>query len=390
MLGLIMTSLKMADVLGKFGEQYSVQYPVRPEQQQVITCIKQCRTGVLGGVQLHCNHCGNVSTHFYSCRNRHCPQCQQQASQAWRDQRQEDLLPAPYFHLVFTLPHTLNGWVRLHPRVIYRLLFQSVWQTLKHFANDPKRLDGQLGMTAVLHTWGQKLDQHVHLHCLIPAGAWSQEKQQWHPARSTYLFPVKALSRGYRGRMVSLLRQAYRNGELEKVTHKGEVNKLLNEVMGKKWVVYTKACHGKPERVLDYLARYTHRIAISESRLLELKEEHVRFRWKDYRDGRHKTMELTGIEFLRRYLQHVLPKAFMRIRHYGFLSNRYRKIKLAAIRKALTNAKSRDVTGNVAKEVQGNNVKVKSIPVWFCCRCKSADTRVLPWVAKLKERPRMF
>ena len=385
-----MTSAKMADVLAGFGTQYSEKYPVRPEQQQVITCIKQCRTGVLGGVQLHCNQCGNISSHYYSCRNRHCPQCQQRATQAWRDQRQQDLLPAPYFHLVFTLPHALNGWVRLHPRVIYTLLFKAAWQTLKQFASDPKRLDGQLGMTSVLHTWGQKLDQHVHLHCLIPAGAWSQEKQQWNPARSTYLFPVKALSRGYRGRMVSLLRQAYNNGELAKITRNGEVNERLNEVMKKNWVVYTKACHGKPERVLDYLARYTYRIAISESRLLEIQEEHVRFRWKDYRDNQHKTMNLTGIEFLRRYLQHVLPKAFMRIRHFGFLSNRYRKIKLAIIRKNLTSVKKQNVESNTAKETPGNDVNEKKLSVWYCSHCKSIDTRVLPWVVPLKERPRMF
>ena len=385
-----MTSVKMANVLARFGSQYSAQYPVRPEQQQVITCIKQCRTGILGGVQLHCNHCGNISSHYYSCRNRHCPQCQQRASQAWREQRQQDLLPVPYFHLVFTLPHALNGWVRLHPRVIYTLLFKAAWQTLEQFASDPKRLNGQLGMTSVLHTWGQKLDQHVHLHCLIPAGAWSQEKQQWNSARSTYLFPVKALSRGYRGRMVSLLRQAYKNGELAKITRNGEVNKRLNEVMETNWVVYTKACHGKPERVLDYLARYTYRIAISESRLLEINKEHVNFRWKDYRDNHHKTMSLTGIEFLRRYLQHVLPKAFMRIRHFGFLSNRYRKIKLAVIRKNLTNVKKQNVESNTAKETAENDVNEKKLPVWYCSHCKSRDTRVLPWVAPLKERPRML
>ncbi|WP_250656289.1 IS91 family transposase [Alkalimarinus coralli] len=385
-----MLPIKMSDVLAQFGASYSKQYPLRPEQQQVVTCIKQCRTGVLGGVQLHCNHCGFERSHYYSCRNRHCPQCQQQASQAWRDQRQQDLLPVPYFHLVFTLPHSLNGWVRLHPREIYGLLFNAVWQTLKQFASDPKRLDGQLGMTAVLHTWGQQLDQHVHLHCLIPAGAWNQETQQWHPARSSYLFPVKALSRGYRGRMVSLLRQAYGNGELEGITRKGEVDKLLNELMGKNWVVYTKTCHGNPERVLDYLARYTHRIAISESRLLELKEESVRFRWKDYRDGQHKIMQLAGIEFLRRFLQHVLPKAFMRIRHYGFLSNRYRKIKLEAIRKKLMNTNSRDATTRSAMDTEENDIKVKSASVWYCSRCKSIDTRILPWIALLKERPRMI
>jgi len=384
-----MTPIKMADVLAQFSKPYAEQYSFRPEQQQVVTCIRQCRTEALGGARLHCNHCGSDSNHYFSCRNRHCPQCQKKASQAWRDERQAELLPVAYFHLVFTLPHSLNGWVRLHPREVYALLFKAVWQTLKKFGADPKRLSGQLGMITVLHTWGQKLDQHVHLHCLIPSGAWCQEEQKWHPAKSTYLFPVKALSKAYRGCMVSLLRKAYNQGELPKIANKTEVSKLLAEVMEKPWVVYTKACHGKPERVLDYLARYTYKIAISESRLIDMNEKSVSFSWKDYRDYQHKTMQLTGIEFLRRYLQHVLPKGFMRIRHYGFLSNRYRKVRLAAIRKKLKSAKNEKTEIKGLSEATKESETTSEMSAWYCCHCKSKETHILNWIAPFKERPRM-
>ncbi len=382
-----MGSLSMAEVLDQFGDAYSQHYPYRPEQQQVVTSIGQCRTGALGFTQLHCNECEKESFQYHSCRNRHCPQCQRQASEVWRDKRQQDLLPVSYFHLVFTLPHALNGWVRLHPRVLYRLLFHSVWQTLKQFGHN--RLKGELGATVVLHSWGQKLDQHVHLHVLVPAGAWSKENHEWHAATSTYLFPVKALSRGYRGRMVSALRSAYQNGEMSKVTRDDEVSTLLNEVMATNWVVYTKACHGKPERVLDYLSRYTYRIAISESRLIDSNEDGVRFRWKDYRDGQHKVMRLTGEEFLRRFLQHVLPKGFMRIRHYGFLSNRYRRSKLADINEALNTDVGRNKEDSKQSAEPEPKTSISERKPWFCCHCQSQDMTVIQQVRGWKERPRL-
>mgnify|MGYP000729701556 CR=1 FL=1 len=380
-----MSHISMASIMDQFGGRYTHQYPYRPEQQQVVSCIRQCRTPALGFTQLHCNGCTKDTIHYHSCRNRHCPQCQRQASEAWREQRRQDLLPVSYFHLVFTLPHALNGWVRLHPRVMYRCLFHSVWQTLKRFGQ--QRLQGELGATVVLHSWGQALDQHIHLHVLIPAGAWSKESHEWHPANGNYLFPVKALSRGFRGRMVSELRTAFTQGELSQVTREQEVSTLLNNVMKADWVVYTKACHGKPERVLDYLSRYTYRIAIAESRLINVTEDHVRFRWKDYRDGKQKAMQLTGVEFLRRFLQHVLPRGFMRIRHYGFLSNRYRRPKLEAINHALGDEHSqRREVKVVASEVPV--VEASEQALWFCCHCHSRDTYVVQQVRGMKERPR--
>jgi hypothetical protein len=243
-----------------------------------------------------------------------------------------------YYHLVFTLPHTLNGWVQLHPALIYRLLFAATWGTLKAFGQDPKRLGGELGMSAVLHTWGQNLSRHVHLHCLVPGGALGADGQ-WKTSRGNYLFPVKALSRHFRGRMVGLLRQAASAGTLHRVTRPGEVDAVLDTLMAGDWVVYTKGCLEHTGTVVDYLARYTHRIAITNARLLAVDERQVTVRVKDYRAGnRHKTLCLEGTEFVRRFLLHVLPQGLMRIRHFGFLSNRCRHEKLTRIRRALAAA----------------------------------------------------
>jgi len=385
-----MSAGKLAEALAQFGEAYSSRYPYSPEQRQVVTSINDCRTAALGGMHIKCNDCERNTLQFHSCRNRHCPQCQKQASKDWLDKRQADLLPIPYFHLVFTLPHNLNGWARIHPREVYGLLFQAVWATLQKFGRDPKRLDGQLGVTAVLHTWGQTLDQHIHLHCLIPAGAWSEGEGCWHAARSNYLFPVKALSRCYRGKMVSLLRKARTAGELSKISDEQEVKETLNEVMKINWVVYTKACHGKPERTLAYLSRYTYRIAISESRIETVGEEKVSFRWKDYRDNRKKIMRLNGVEFLRRFLQHVLPKRFMRIRHFGFLSNRCRRSNLEKINEAM-----REGTKKIHKQTKKEKVPVNKsngiveqtqVSPWYCCHCQSQSVRSIRRLEPLKRR----
>jgi len=359
----------LAQVLNRFGDAYSQRYGWTPEQAKVAGCIRACRTPKLGGVEYRCEHCGSVHIRYCSCRNRHCPKCQQQATKQWRRQQQQALLPVAYFHLVFTLPHELNGWVRLHPDVIYRCMFQSVWQTLKAFGEDPKRLDGQLGVTAVLHTWGQQLDQHVHLHCIVPAGAWSKAEQSWHSATSNYLFPVTALSRCYRGKMVSALRAAWKNEALHRVSSAREVSQRLQRVMQTDWVVYTKACHDAKD-VLDYLSRYTHKVALSESRIMATGQEHVQFRWKDYRDHRQKVMRLSGVEFLRRFFQHVLPKGFMRIRHYGFLSNRWRRESIREIRVAL----------QIPLEPENKPAPPLTEQTWVCRDCKVKAVRRVVWL----------
>jgi len=236
---------------------------------------------------------------------------------------------------VFTLPHQLNGWVERHPEVIYQSLFQSAWHTLDSFGHDPKRLNGTLGVTAVLHTWGQNLSRHVHLHCLVPGGALT-EKGQWQAAKSNYLFPVRAISRHFRGAMVSQLRTAAEHGKLHGITRAGEIDQILNGLMQTDWVVYTKAFLKQPETVVNYLARYSRKTALNNSRLQRGEHNQIRLSYKDYRDhNRQKVMILEGVELIRRFLLHILPSGFMRIRHYGFLANRCRQQKLQQIRIAL-------------------------------------------------------
>ncbi len=329
-------SATLQGILKRYQGTYTDSQRLDSRRLAVCRHIRQCRTEALGGMQLRCGHCADAPIHYFSCRDRHCPQCQQQASEHWSEKQQLNLLPVTYFHLVFTLPNTLNGWAQLHPEVIYRLLFRSVWQTLKDFGADPKRLGGELGMTAILHTWGQTLSQHLHLHCLVPGGAMTA-CGDWHRAKSNYLFPVRALSRRFRGKMVSHLREAFNAGQLPLITHPGEPGTTLDLLMEHDWVVYSRPGVNEPQQVLKYLARYTHRTAISNARVLSMDNAQVRLRYKDYRDqDRWKVMTLHAHEFIRRFLLHVLPKGLMRIRHYGFLANACRRRKLAILRTALT------------------------------------------------------
>jgi len=308
--------------------------PLSPRQWQVCHHIGACRTEALGGLLLECDGCGEQALLYYACRDRHCPRCQRQASLAWCERQRAAVLPVTYHHLVFTLPDVLNGWVEVHPKEIYDLLFATVWATLSAFGADPKRLDGQLGMTAMLHTWGQTLVRHVHLHCLVPGGALGGDGT-WHPATSTYLFPVRALSRHFRGGFVSRLRRAVQDGRLERLDP-AAIDRVLDALMARDWVVYSKPCLTHTETVVDYLGRYSHRIALSDARLIDFDGESVALRYKDYRDGdRQKVMMLSGEELLRRFLLHVLPKGLMRVRHYGFLANRCRAQRLPEIRAAI-------------------------------------------------------
>jgi hypothetical protein len=362
----------MQTVLSNHLQQYQHHHRLSPIQSKVCHRMGLCRTKALGGQQVHCDHCGFEQQRYHSCRNRHCPKCQYKASQQWCEKQRQQVLPVNYFHVVFTLPHAINPWVQCHPEVIYRCLFQSVWHTIQTFGQDPKRLNGNMGMTAVLHTWGQNLSQHVHLHCLIPGGALSQDQSQWHPARSNYLFPVKALSRCFRSTMVSALRCAYRNGELHRLNGE-EVAQCLDALMQQDWVVYSKAYLKKADTIVRYLGRYTHKIAISDARIKGINDAQVTFGYKDYRDGKDKLMRLDGEEFIRRFLLHVLPEGLMRIRHYGFLSNRTRKQKLETIRACLL-APVQATSGEqaLAPEVPG----LSASAMCACPRCRKGYLRV--------------
>jgi hypothetical protein len=319
-----------ADVVERFDS--SLRRRLSRQGHQVLNQIQACRTSLLGGRLLQCGQCHKHHLQYHSCRNRHCPRCGYQASQGWISARMQDVLPITYHHLVFTLPHQLNPWVTQYRETIYRLLFDAVWSTLKTFAADPRRLDGELGATLMLHTWGQTLTRHVHIHCLVPGGA-LQANGLWRPAKSDYLFPVRALSRAYRGKLVSSLRQSR---EVFAQFDDAEVDQVLDELMDIDWVVYSKPVLTKTQTVIEYLARYTKRIGLSNRRLLKMDSKHVWFKYRDYRnDGQPRVMKLEGEELLRRFLLHLLPKRFMRVRYYGYLANAHRRRKLMQIRKAL-------------------------------------------------------
>jgi hypothetical protein len=307
-------------------------------QQAVLRALLQCRTAALGGHLEACDQCGHRRAVYHSCRNRHCPKCQTMAAADWLEARRADLLPAAYFHVVFTLPHELCPLALHRPRVVYDLLFRAASETLTTFGRDPRHFAGDtggtLGITAILHTWGQNLSLHPHLHCVVTGGGLSPDGRHFvRPRRAGFLFPVRALAKVFRGKFLDGLRRAFDAGELGDDDSTPALCASLRRI---DWVVYAKPPFAGPEHVLAYLGRYTHRIAISNHRILGLEDEHVTFRYRDHKDGsRQKVLRLSVHAFLRRFLLHVLPKRFVRIRHYGLLANRHRAEKLARCRALL-------------------------------------------------------
>jgi hypothetical protein len=316
-------------------------------QRRAFRDIAQCRTAVLGGHVDACDQCGHQRISYNSCRNRHCPKCQAMAGADWMAARAEDLLPVEYYHVVFTIPEELGPIALQNPRVVYDLLFQAAAATLIEIAANPQHLGARIGFHAVLHTWGQTLQHHPHLHCVVPGGGLSADGQRWISCRPGFFLPVRILSRVFRGKFLSKLRQAFDqgrlsfHGELSSLADPGTFQKRLSASARTDWMVYAKPPFGGPEAVLKYLARYTHRVAISNRRLISLDDGEVGFQYKDYaRKARSKIMRLTIFEFIRRFLLHILPSGFVRIRHFGFLCNRFRRQKVALCRQLLEAAKT--------------------------------------------------
>ena len=332
----------LADLVRVCGEAVARTHRLAKVQQVALRAIAACRTAVLGGHRDTCDWCGATRITYNSCRNRHCPTCQTTARDRWLEARRAELLPIPYFHVVFTLPHALNALAQGNPRVVYGLLFRAATDTLLAFGRDPRHLGGTIGVTAILHTWGQTLSQHLHLHCVVTGGALSPDSTHWIPARRGFLFPVRALAVVFRARYLDELRRAY---DAHRLTFAGGTapladqatwSRFLHTLHAQAWVVYAKPPFGGPERVLAYLARYTHRVAITDARLVDLVDGVVRFRWKDYADhDRVKVMALAADEFLRRFLLHVLPSRFVRIRHAGLFANHDRHARLDRCRALL-------------------------------------------------------
>ena len=335
-------ALEVADILRAGAGSYRETHRLSVQQQRAVNALVNCRTAALGGFKACCEHCGAVTIQYASCRNRHCPKCQTLAQTRWVERQCADLLDIGYWHVVFTLPHELNPLAQGNPALIYRLLFHAASKTLLEFGRNPRWLSGELGVTMVLHTWGQNLGQHIHVHCVVTDGALSPDGECWlMPPRRGFLFPTAALSKVFRGKYLDALAAAHRCGELRMPGNEDPDDTRAFECLraslrSNDWVVYTKAPFAGAANVLAYLGRYTHKSAIANHRLVDFDGEQVRFRWRDYAHGNEvKVMTLDAGEFIRRFLLHVLPRGFTRLRHYGVLANRGRARKLALCRTLL-------------------------------------------------------
>jgi hypothetical protein len=341
-------AVEVADILRVQGQRFLDRYRASFDFQQLkaFRALLNCRTAALGGHLDACPQCGFQAISYNSCRNRHCPKCQAQARERWLAAREQELLATDYFHVVFTVPHELNLLAQDNPRQFYHLLFTASAATLLEIAADPKHLGAEIGVLGILHTWGQNLLAHPHIHCVIPAGGLSHDHTRWVPPRYPGFFlPVKVLSRVFRGKFITGLKRLYRRKQLRcagpsaALADEKQFRQLLRRLHRQDWVVYAKPAFGGPRQVLRYLGRYTHRVAISNHRLVSFDGERVTFRWKDYAHGsKTRPMTLTATEFLRRFFLHVLPKGFVRIRHFGFLANRFRAARVKLCRQLLAQA----------------------------------------------------
>jgi len=335
------SKFETADVFHLYGDPFCQNNTLSNAQLKVMRHIKICRTAALGGHVEQCSNCGFERISYNSCRDRHCPKCQTLVKEKWLNDRKSELLPCGYFHLVFTLPHELNPIILCNKKVALSILFTAVNQTLQAFAKDPQwRLCGQLGFILVLHTWSQTLMDHFHLHCLIPGGALSFTKDQWIPAKRSFLFRVQSLAKAFKNRYLVLLNTAYHKNELifpgktACYESREKFDLLMRSVSKTKWITYAKRPFAGPEQVLEYLGRYTHRVAISNNRIKSIDNGKVTFTYRDRTNNNElKTMTLTADEFIRRFLLHVLPEGFMKIRYFGFLSNTNKKQAIPLIRK---------------------------------------------------------
>jgi Putative transposase/Transposase zinc-binding domain len=342
---------EVADVFRRYGGAYRQQHgaSLSTAQRRVMTAIERCRTAALGGHVEQCDACGHQRICYNSCRNRHCPKCQSLARAQWLEDRRSELLTTPYFHVVFTLPQEIAAIAHYNKGPVYNILFHAAAETLQTIAADPKHLGAELGFFAVLHTWGQTLLHHPHLHCVVAGGGLTAKPapakaggSRWITCRPTFFLPVRVLARLFRRLLLASLQKAFDDnkltfcGRLEPLRDRRAFQRHLAPARKAEWCVYAKPPFAGPEQVLAYVARYTHRVAISNNRLLDIDDGKVRFHWKDYRNGnRQKTMTRAADEFIRRFLLHVLPEGFQRIRYYGFLANRYRVQKLARCRHLL-------------------------------------------------------
>ena len=378
---------EVADIFRRYGQEYRQNLFLPSEQFKTMRLIEMCRTAELGGHTEACDQCGFEQNSYNSCRNRHCPKCQTLVKEQWLNDRKAELLPCPYFHNVFTLPHELNPLILINKKIMLAMLFAAAKETLQVFAHDPQwRLVGQLGFISVLHTWNQKLLDHFHIHCIIPAGVLSFDKKEWIPARENYLFNVKSLAKEFQKRYLRKLEKAY---EQEKLGFQGNASafadrhnfmRLINTVRSKKWITYSKQPFGGPEQVLEYLGRYTHRVAITNNRIVSIDDGKITFKYRD-RSDENKVKEITikAHEFIRRYLLHILPKGFMKIRYFGFLAHTNKKTSIPLLRQLIN--PDAEIVEKLTETIEETMLRVTGVDISLCPECgigKMVCIAVLP------------
>jgi hypothetical protein len=371
---------EVADILYHHIHDYKAEYPLWPEHRKIVSDLLNCRTARLGGHIERCDTCGAVRITYHSCRNRHCPKCQHMPRERWLAKRKEEILPSSYFHVVFTLPHELNTVILNNKKVLLNILFAAASKTLLTFGKD--KLNGTLGFWAILHTWDQKLNAHFHLHCLVAGGAVSKDKKRWLPVKNDYLFSQEALSRVFRGKFMEKMEHVRKTGAI-KFTSRA-YGDFRNMLYTKNWVVSVREPVKRPELVIEYLARYTHRVAIANSRIKTLENGMVSFNAKNRKKQRTETITITAVEFIRRFLLHSLPIGFVRIRHYGFLANRNRTENLNAIRDLMNVS---DPSEKEVASLEEMMLQLTGIDITVCPCCTKGKMQFFAEITKGRARP---
>ena len=372
--------VEVADILRKHIADYQDHYPLWPEHRKIVFDLLNCRTAHLGGHIDRCSNCGMMRIAYHSCRNRHCPKCQHVPRERWLESRKDEILPTSYFHVVFTLPHELNPVILNNKEVMLNILFKAASQTLLAFGEN--ELGGKLGFIATLHSWDQQLKAHFHLHCLVAGGAVSKDGSSWRPIKGNYLFNQQALSLVFRGKFMEHMERACRRENLKFAGD--QYQKLKARLYEKNWIISVRDPVKRPDHVLEYLARYTHRVAIANSRIKELKDGMVTFTYKNRKKGRTEALTISAVEFIRRFLLHSLPKSFVRIRHYGFLANRNRSKNLAAIRRLMGVS---DPPEKHFASVEEMMQKLTGIDISLCPSCHKGRMQLFLEIPKGMARP---
>ncbi|MDZ7672851.1 MAG: IS91 family transposase [Halanaerobiales bacterium] len=367
---------ELADILNEHGQKYIDSYGLSPEQLKALSDITSCRTSKLGGHADVCEECGHLRISYNSCRNRHCPKCQGLLKEKWIEDRKKDLLPIQYHHIVFTIPNNLNDLVLRNKQEMYTLLFKASSETLKELAADPKYLNANIGFISILHTWGQNLMDHPHIHCIVTGGGLSLKNKEWISSKNNFFLPVKVISSLFKGKFMACLRKIYDHnklsffGNIDYLQKESDFQSLVDSLYSKKWVVFSKPSFANPEAVIEYLGRYINKVAISNHRIIKMEDGKVTFRYKDYSDdAKKKYMTLDVFEFIRRFLLHLLPKRFVRIRYYGILCHRYRKRNLLFCRYLLNVYIKRVDNSNLKESWQDILFRLTGKDLTVCPKC---------------------